>query len=132
MTYLMKGDGYRPDLLPKVRSPKIMATMDEMPCTTRVSSLYPGHRCSLTLRTEVGAHERGYGAGMATKTTDMGVAASCDNCHAIIDGVDQKRRTYIEEKCPTAFEVRLRKGLMETHAMLLIAGVIIIKDAKFV
>lgn len=116
-----------PQLLPKVRSDLLMQTIrGQFPCTARVSSFFPGHRCS-DVSTVVGCHlpvGPSGGKGVSTKVTDLAVLAGCFNCHQIIDGVDRERANWIEEKYASAFMHRLLCGLVETHSMLLDAGVI--------
>ena len=112
-----------PHMLPKVRSDKLMAAMQNYPCTLRVSSLYPGYQCAHQ-STVVGCHIGGLGKGVSTKVTDLAVAAGCSHCHAIIDMVDSKRWGFITSRYPTAFMERVLLGLIETHARLVIDGII--------
>lgn len=118
---------YRPDLLPKIRSSKIRSAMSDFPCTARVSSFYPGHKCSIK-QTVVGAHLPAFGQAMSSKPTDISIAGACFNCHQIIDGVDMKKLAYIEEKYPTAYAERLRMGMVETITLLICEGIILVPD----
>ena len=120
-----------PHLLPKVRSNSIMSAGAEMPCTIRVSSLYPGHRCS-DEATVVMCHLPVDGKCFKSKVTDTAIAAGCMNCHAILDGVDHKRAFYIKEKYPTAFMERLLRASTETITRLIMMGVIVIPDAQII
>lgn len=124
---------YKPHLLPKVRSEAIMGAPKrwDMPCTLRISSLIPGHRCA-TVDTVVGAHLPIWGKGTSTKVTDMAVAFSCSHCHDILDYRDTKRTEYILDNCPTLMVERMLHGLTETHALLIQRGVIVIPDAEMV
>lgn len=115
-----------PHLLPKVRSEPLMAAMAGYPCSLRVSSFYPGHTCA-PASTVVGCHLGNVGKGIATKTTDLAVAAGCANCHDIIDGRDIARRNFIEERYPAAYANRLLLGLIETHARLVADGIITVE-----
>lgn len=118
-----------PALLPKVRSDKLMKAVRGMPCSLRVSSFYPGHRCA-DVDTVVGCHLPVSGKGMGTKVSDLSVAAGCFHCHDIIDGRDRKRRDYIMEKYPTAFALRLLEGLHETQSRWYAMGLIQIDGDK--
>lgn len=118
-----------PLLLPKVRSDAIMDACGLMECALRISSLYPGHRCS-GRDTVVGAHLPVIGKGVATKVTDLAVAAGCFNCHEILDGRDKKRSDYIHEKYPTAVVMRMLNGLVETQAQLVEMGIIVVPDDR--
>lgn len=118
-----------PALLPKVRSKKLRDSVRHMPCTLRVSSFYPGHRCAAQ-DTVVGCHLPVSGKGMGTKVSDLAMAAGCFNCHAIIDGPDKKRRTYIEENYPAAFALRLLEGMHETQSRWYEMGLIQIEGDK--
>jgi hypothetical protein len=112
-----------PALLPKVRSKAIMQAMRGYPCALRVSTLYPGHRCA-DRATVVGCHIPTIGKGISTKVSDLFVAAGCLHCHAIIDGVDNKRREYILQNYPAAYGARLLDGLAETQSRLVADGII--------
>jgi len=120
-----------PALLPKVRSNAIMDAMRYYPCELRVSSLFPGHRCS-GQETVVGCHLSDPGKSMASKTSDLYAVAGCFHCHDIVDGRDRMRADYIREKYPTAFAERLRLGLQATQARLVGDGIIEIKGATII
>lgn len=127
---------YRPHMLVKVRSEAIMREIrgagdgPQFPCALRVSSLYPGHKCSPG--TVVGCHLSGLGKGMSTKVTDIAVGAGCMNCHRIIDGVDQHILDFILEKYPTAYGNRLLLGLIETLSIGIERGVIAVPGAELI
>ena len=115
---------YRPHMLPKVRSAKIMAHASGQPCTLRIASFF-GVRCSGS-NTTVGAHLPTAGKGIATKSTDMAVVFACDECHRLLDS-QQAAMHY-----PVATLDRMIAALIETHAILITEGVIVIPDAEFV
>ena len=121
---------YAPHMMEKVRSDDIMAGAAGSPCTLRVSSLYPGHRCSGD-DTVVNCHLPVIGKGVSTKVTDMAAAFGCFHCHQILDGVDRQRREYIETRFPTLYVMRMLNGLVETHALLIAQEIITIKGATF-
>lgn len=116
-----------PHLLPKVRSPLIMASAQGQSCTLRIASFIPGMTCAGP-NTSVGAHLTGPGKGMATKETDLAVSYACCVCHDIIDGRNQKALDFIMNRYPAAYGQRLLSGLIETHALLNMAGILIVKD----
>lgn len=119
-------------LLPKVRSKAIMRFPEgATQCEARVSSLYPGHKCSEN-GTLVGCHIDGAGKGQSTKETDISILAGCFNCHAIIDGVDIARRSYIIQKYPAAYADRLMRGMIATQTRMIAKGIIVIPDARWV
>lgn len=120
---------YRPHLLPVVRSKEITNAANGAPCTLRVSSFYPGHRCA-DPSTVVACHISSVGRGMSTKDTDLGVAFGCAHCHAIVDRIDRQRANYIAEKWPSAFIWRVHEAVMETQAILIDQGVIIVPGAE--
>lgn len=101
-------------LLPKVRSRKLMDACQHMPCTLRVASFIPGHGCSGE-DTVVGCHVGDIGRGVATKVSDLHVAAGCHACHALIDRRD-KRVDWIVDQYPAAFAQRLMLGVFETQS----------------
>ena len=121
---------YAPHMLPKLRSKRLMDAVAGMPCTLRISSFVPGHRCA-GRETVVGCHLPTIGKGMKTKVTDMAVVAACFNCHNLLDRVDG-RIDYIETKFPAALAARMLDALVETHAMLISAGIITVKGGKIV
>jgi hypothetical protein len=124
-------DRYRPHMLPKVRSDLIMASAAGKPCTARIASFIPG-RCCAGRDTTVGAHAPVTGKGMSTKVTDIAVLFTCGPCHDIIDGRDPAAWKHLIENYPAAVLDRILNGLVETHALLIDQGVIIIPDASFV
>lgn len=121
---------HRPHLLPKVRSDAIMGVMRHYPCTLRIASFVPGHGCA-PQSTVVGCHLPVVGKGVATKVTDMAVAAGCAHCHAMLDGADP-RGAQIAALYPGAYHLRLLQALVETHAMLVRDLVIEVPDGEIV
>ena len=113
------------DLLPKVRSGKLLAATQFMPCCLRISSFAPGHRCS-PQDTVVPAHVPTIGKGMATKVSDLFVVAACANCHDILDGRDIKRREFIMQNYPAAVTQRILDGMAETQSRWVQMGLILI------
>jgi hypothetical protein len=120
-----------PYMLPKLRSDQIMASAAGQECTLRIASFLPGHRCSGN-NTTIGAHLPVFGKGMSTKVTDMAVVYCCANCHAILDGVDYKAAEYIRENYAAAAAMRMLNALVETHALLIEQGILIVKDGRLV
>lgn len=110
-----------PYLLPKIRSPALMASMDGMPCTLRIASFIPGRKCSHQ-STVVGCHLPTIGKGMGTKVTDLAVTAGCQACHDLLDGRDRAGADYLIANYPTAVQARMTDALVETHARLVVAG----------
>jgi hypothetical protein len=104
-------------LLPKVRSPLIMDTIrGQMPCSLRIAS-FVGLSCA-GMDTVCGCHLPVVGRGVATKATDLAVAAGCFHCHNILDGRNQNALEYIQIHYPGAYFERLLGALVETHARL--------------
>lgn len=121
---------HRPHMLPKLRSEKIMQAMAGYPCTLRIASFIPGHTCA-DQSTVVGCHLPVVGKGMKTKVTDLAVAAGCFHCHLLNEGVD-KRVQYIIDRYPTGLTMRYLNALVETHALLLRDGIILVPDGRLV
>ena len=121
---------YAPHLLPKVRSERLMESIRGMPCTLRISSFVPGHKCA-SRETVVGCHLPTIGKGTRTKVTDLAVVAACFHCHNLLDRVDL-RIDYIEMKFPAALAGRMLDALVETHAMLVSAGIITVADSEII
>lgn len=121
---------YNPHRLPKVRSKALTDSANGRPCTLRIASFYPGHRCSGD-DTVIGAHLPVWGKGKSTKVTDMAFVYGCFNCHAMLDpDQDWKMAEFVREKYPLAFGLRLVDALTETHAMMVEDGLIVIPGAK--
>lgn len=118
-----------PILLPKVRSKAIMAAAEGYPCTLRVAG-FVGLPCA-SVETTVTCHMPVLGKGVATKVSDMAGAFGCSTCHDIIDG-RHPASAMIAEKYPAALMERMLKGLCETHAHLIAAGVIVIPDGEII
>lgn len=116
-----------PHMLAKVRSDRIMDECRHMPCSLRIAS-FVGLQCS-GQDTVVGCHLPVQGKGIKTKVTDMAVAAGCFNCHTILDG---KVGVELRHRYPAAFVERLLFALVETHARLVMAGVINGPDMEIV
>lgn len=118
-----------PELLPKVRSKKIMSSANGQHCALRVSSFYPGHKCAGE-DTTVTCHIQTIGKGTSTKVTDLAVAYGCSHCHAIVDGVDKKRAEYITTNYPTAFVQRLLDAMIETQSRLVGEAILFVVDGE--
>lgn len=123
--------GYRPHLLPKVRSSKIMESAEGMPCTLRIASFYPGLKCDGP-ETTVCAHLPIWGKGMSTKVSDMGAAYGCLTCHNILDQPNSKVACYLEQNYAAAVMQRLLHALTETHAIMIARGIIVIPGAEII
>jgi hypothetical protein len=121
---------YRPHLLTKVRSKKLMRAMKHYPCTLRIASFVPGESCA-PRATNVGVHLPVIGKGTSTKVTDLAVACGCHLCHALQEGVDP-RGAQIAALYPAAYHMRLLNGLVETHALLVQDGIIVVPDGRLV
>lgn len=122
---------YRPHMLPILRSDEIRRCAKGMPCTLRISSFYPGFRCA-DESTVVGCHVKALGSGMSTKDTDLGLAFGCVHCHDILDGRDPTKTSYIEENHPLDAVWRIHQAVMETQAILLDLGVIVVPDGEII
>lgn len=122
---------YNPHMMTKVKSTHIMAAAKGKPCTLRIASFYPGHTCSGD-ETTVGCHLSIGGKGTSTKETDLAVSFGCKACHDILDGVDWGRTEYIQEKYPMAFMGRVLASLVETQALLVEDGLIVVPGAKII
>jgi hypothetical protein len=121
-----------PALLPKVRSPALLASVKDMPCTLRIASLVPYGQCAHQT-TVVPCHiDRSIGKGMGTKVSDLFVAAGCHHCHAIMDGRDLKAVEWLMKNAPTAFMERVLKGLCETQSRWVELGLIQVKEGEVV
>lgn len=117
---------YNPHLLPKIRSKKIMAEFGTMPCTLRIASFIPGHRCA-GQNTVVGCHTGSLGKGMSTKTSDAECVAGCMHCHALLDGADPRFFDLLETN-PLPLMKRIIDAGHETRALLIQRGLIVIPD----
>lgn len=122
---------YNPQMAPKVRSQHIMDSAKGKPCTLRIASFYPGYSCASD-ETTVGCHLPVGGKGKATKVTDLAVVFGCKHCHDILDGADWKRQEFITEKYPMAYADRLINAMMETHAMLVDDGLLVVPGARII
>lgn len=122
---------YRPHMRSKVRSKTITDAASGKPCTVRVSSFYPGHRCADD-GTTVFCHFGGVTKGTSTKVSDLDGGFGCVNCHAIVDGVDRKRLAYLVEKYPAAIEARMRQSVSETLAILVDEGIVVIPKGEII
>ncbi|MBR9823065.1 MAG: DUF1364 family protein [Rhodobacteraceae bacterium] len=128
---------FRPSLLPKVRSRRIMAapsiiqqkTGVMMPCTLRICSIL-GERCS-DPDTNVMAHLPGPGKGTATKVTDLATVCACHRCHQLLDQPSPREQAQLE-LYPHAVADRFFKSLIETQAMLFAHGIIEVPDGELV
>lgn len=120
---------YRPHMLPKVRSSLIMASAAGSPCTLRIATFVPGLMCA-DRSTTVGAHLPIGGKGTSTKGTDMAVAFACGVCHRLLDEPSPMERKYLDSYGGAVLD-RMLRGLVETHALLIDQGIIVIPDAEF-
>ena len=119
-----------PHMLPKIRSAAMLDAVRDMPCSLRVASLIPGHKCAAQ-DTVVPCHMPTIGKGVATKVSDLFVAAGCLHCHDLIDRRD-KRVEWIVERYPTMFAMRLLDGMAETQARWVGLGLICGTDWEIV
>ncbi len=115
---------YSPALLPKFRSPELLQAVRGMPCTLRVASFIPGHRCA-SPETVVPCHVGRMGKGLGTKVSDLFVAAGCLHCHDLVDMRDSRWK-YLADHHGAQVEQRILAGLMETQTMLVMRGVIVL------
>lgn len=122
---------YRPHMRSKVRSDRITQLAKGAPCTIRISSMVPGHRCASD-ETSVFCHFGGVTKGMGSKVSDLDGGFGCINCHDIVDGRDRSKMDYLLARYPAAIEARLRQSVSETLAMLVDAGVVVVQDAEIV
>ena len=122
---------YRPNNLPKVRSPQIMASAAGMPCTLRIASFYPGLKCDGP-ETTVCAHLPIWGKGVSSKVTDLGAAYGCFTCHSILDQPSSSVSKFLEANYAAAVMQRLLCGLTETHAIMVAEGIIVVPDAEII
>ncbi len=111
-----------PHLLPKIRSAAMMDAVRGMPCAIRIAGLIPGHRCA-GQETVVPCHMPTIGKGIATKVSDLFVAAGCLHCHDLIDRRDN-RIEWIIDRYPAMFFMRLLDGMAETQARWVGLGLI--------
>ncbi len=118
---------YAPALLPKIRSEALLQAVRGMPCTLRVASFIPGHRCAPD-STVVPCHVGRVGKGMATKVSDLFVAAGCMHCHDLVDMRDSRWK-YLADHHGAQVHQRVLAGLMETQTMLVMRGAIVIPGA---
>lgn len=112
---------YNPDLLPKVRSRKLLDAVRGMPCTLRIAG-FAGKSCS-AIETVVPCHVPTIGKGMGTKVSDLFVAAGCFTCHDLLDRRDIKGHEAMQ-RYPAAVLERILRGMCETQAMLIEKGII--------
>lgn len=120
---------HNPALLPKVRSPLLMSSINGMPCSLRIAS-FVGLPCAHEA-TVVGCHLPGIGKSMGSKVSDLHVAAGCQTCHDLIDGRD-KRIEFIRANYPAALAERLLLALAETQARQVALGNITGPDWRIV
>lgn len=114
-----------PALLPKVRSEELTQACRHMPCTLRLATFIPApcaHR-----DTVVGCHLPVFGKGVATKVSDLFVAAGCLTCHDMLDGRDPRGRE-MARLYPSLWHERIMLALCETQAHWLDAGLLLIND----
>ena len=115
-------------LLPKVRSPLIMATCHQCPCSMRIGT-FIGIPCSGDV---MGVHLDGtVGKGMGTKVSELAAVAGCDTCHKLWDGRDNRREILMKNYAAAVMQQMLR-AVVETHSRLLGAGIISVKDGEII
>ena len=112
-----------PHMLPKVRSPALLAGVEGMPCALRLAS-FLGLPCAGT-DTVVACHLPVFGKGVATKVSDLFTVAGCATCHDILDGA---RGVDLRERYPHAYQERLLLALCETQARHVSEGRIVIPE----
>lgn len=122
---------HNPQMLPKVRSRRLLDATRHMPCCLRISSFYPGHKCA-GADTVVPAHVPTIGKGVSSKVSDLFVVAACFHCHDILDGRDLERRNYLMETYPSAVLQRILDGMAETQARWIGMGLIQIDGMEVV
>ena len=128
---------FRPHLLPKIRSTRIMAapsiirqkTGVMMPCTLRIAS-FIGMSCDND-DTNVMAHLPGPGKGTSTKVTDMAAVCACHLCHRLLDQPSPSERAALN-RYPSAVSERFFKAMIETQAMLVAHGIIEVPDGEMI
>ncbi|MBT9385511.1 DUF1364 domain-containing protein [Pseudooceanicola sp. CBS1P-1] len=128
---------FRPHMLPKVRSKRIMAAPNlilqrtgiMMPCTLRIAS-FLGERCS-DPDTNVMAHLRGPGKGVSTKVSDLSAVCACHRCHQLLDQPSPRERKALE-LYPAAVSDRMLQAIFETQAILAAHEIITIPDAELI
>lgn len=119
-----------PHNLPKLRSDAMRDACGRYPCSLRISSFIPGHRCADT-GTTVGGHMPIFGKGVNTKVTDLGLATVCSNCHDLIDMRDE-RIHWIVKNYPAAFWERVTCGIVETMTRYMLDGHLNVPDGRIV
>lgn len=123
---------YRPHMMPKVRSKKIMSSAKGKPCTIRIASMIPGHACSSDETVNLCHLDKAGGKGMSTKVSHMAGVYGCQHCDDITSGVDGKRLQFIQEKYPAVLGQRIYSALVETHALMIEEGIIVIPDGEII
>lgn len=118
-----------PHMLPKVRSRTLLDACSLMPCTLRIRS-FLGLPCT-SQETVVGCHLPTIGKGVATKVSDLFVAAGCSGCHDLVDGRD-KRMEMIEDRYPAALAEQLMRANHETIARWTAMGLIHVEGGELV
>ena len=113
---------YSPHIMTKVRSDPIRKFAEGQHCTLRIASRHRAQRS----RDDVG------GKGTSTKVTDIGACFGCERCHAILSGVDGKTLDYIKDNYPLALGHRIYTALVETHAMLVDEGLLVVPGGKVI
>lgn len=121
-----------PHMLPKVRSESLRQAVQYMPCSLRISSFVPGHRCA-PQDTVVPCHiDETIGKGTGTKVSDIFMAAGCRHCHDLIDRRNVSGWEYIVKNYPAAVMERLLKGMAETQSRWVQMGLITGEDWEIV
>ena len=116
-------------LLPKLRSDDLIMATHDMPCSLRIAS-FLGRPCS---GSTMAVHlDMVGGKGIGTKVSDLAVVAGCDACHCLLDGRDGAGWRALMENHRAAVLDRCIRGLAETQARLLEAGIITVKGGKVI
>lgn len=123
---------YSPHMMTKVRSDPIRKFAEGQHCTLRIASFYPGYSCSSNETTVLVHYDDVGGKGTSTKVTDIGACFGCERCHAILSGVDGKTLDYIKDNYPLALGHRIYTALVETHAMLVDEGLLVVPGGKVI
>jgi hypothetical protein len=108
-----------PQMLPKIRSEKLLAEVRKMPCSLRIGT-FVGKSC--TGKTQAVHLDKAGGKGMSTKVSDLAVVAGCDVCHRILDWRDLKSAEEIADKYGAALAWQVVRALRETQARLVEVG----------
>lgn len=117
-----------PEMLPKVRSRALMDECQFMPCELRIASFF-GQACA-PQATVVGCHiPHTIGKAVASKVSDLYVAAGCHVCHRLLDMVDKRGISLAEMP---EFWIQVMRANHATQARWLGAGIVTVKGGKII